>query len=340
MKRKYQTLILTPLFLVGIGCEIFQKKSDKQPAAATIEIRESQEVMAKIGDLPLLEVILTPSKLPIISGVGSLVLQIKNAPALSRFECDLSGQPIDGCVDGLILKTPSQVGEYQLKVFALMEAKIVAQGVSASFKVDDLKTSGPVADMMSEAENPLSLKLLSVKQDTHDLLFPNQPIILKQKLKTDFTFQVKDPKSCPADVVVFCRFGSPSTNNPWTLCNTNQSLTLAPESQSLGRQSVEFEARCKDTIGPRLVVAIDAVTEDYEFLKLTYLKDQSSRFYLFPVRESDCALDDRRYECKTQGGAFSRCLQANILNDLKEAVEVRLVCQDKMGPILSVGPTN
>lgn len=340
MKYRFHVFILSPLFVLGFGCESFQKKSDKQPAAEIIEKRESQEVTAKIGDLPLLEIILTPSKLPIITGVGSMVLQIKKVPPLARFECDLSGQPIEGCVDGFILKTPSQVGEFQLKVFALLESKIVAQGVSAVFKVDNLKSSVPGADGNSETDNPLSLKLLSVKQDTKDLLHPNQPIILNQKLKTDLTFQIKDPKNCSNELVVYCRFGSPSTNNPWTLCNTNQSLTLSPESQSLGRQSVEIEARCGDTIGPRLVVAMDAVTEDYEFLKLNYLKDQTNRFYLFPIRESDCALDDRRYECKTPGASFARCLQANILNDLKEAIEVRLVCQDKVGPILSVQPDN
>jgi hypothetical protein len=340
MKYRYQAFILSPLLVVGFGCEALQRKSDKQPAAETIEIRESQEVTAKIGDLPLLEIILTPSKLPITAAVGSMVLQIKNAPPLVRFECDLSGQPIDECVDGFILKTPSQVGEYQLKVFALMDSKIVAQGVSAVFKVDNPKTNVPGSDGNSETENPLALKLISVKQETKDLLIPNQPILLKQKLKTDFVFQIREPKSCLTELVVYCRFGSPSTNSPWTLCNTNQSMTLSPESQSLGRQSVEIEARCGDTIGPRLIVAMDAVSEDYEFLKLSYLKDQTNRFFLFPMRESDCALDDRRYECKTPGGSFSRCLQANILKDLKETVEVRLVCQDKIGPTMNVRPTN
>lgn len=252
-----------------------------------------------------------------------LVLGIKNAPKGSVFECEMGNDPLAPCYDGATLKRPLQDGRYSIAVDALVDGKRVATGISPPFTI----AKGAIGTTSEDSSNPLSLK------------FTEQSVqfAMTAAKSKDFTvrFALVRPNSCDSPEFR-CRLDGAGSFF-WTSCDENStSFTIKSSIIALGPQDLSIQARCGDQVGPILNLRWYGVPDDYQDLMLQDLTDGRGRHLVELVRDIDCPKDKRRFECLIGQGDFALCPNANQFTNPPKGLKVRVSCDGRVGPDLSL----
>ena len=253
---------------------------------------------------------------------SEIELNIKNAPKGSVFECELGKKPLTPCHNGALYKKPVQDGNYLIAVDALVMGKRVATGASQIFTI----TKGVVGTSTDEPNHPLALRITD----------PNIKFGMTVKKSKDFVIPFAFVRVGPCQKKEFrCRIGSP-VSPFWTVCDPDKdAYTVKSALINTGPQDIGIQALCGDQVGPILNLRWYGVPDDYQDLMLQDLSDGQGRHLIELVRDIDCPIEKRRYECSTSGGAFSLCPNSNQLSQPAPGFKIRLSCEGRYGPVLS-----
>jgi hypothetical protein len=252
-----------------------------------------------------------------------LIIGIKNAPKGSSFECELGNQPISPCYDGATFKKPTDDGQYSITVDALVEGKRVATGTSPTFTI----AKGVVGSTSEDPTNPLSLRFTD----------PKIRFGITASKSTDFVLQFALVRANACEKPEYrCRLDGPGSYF-WTACDENStSFTVKTSVIAIGPQDISIQARCGDAVGPILNLRWYGVPDDYQDLMLQDLTDGQGRHLVDLVRDLDCPKDKRRFECSVSQGNFSLCTNANQFTNPPKGLRVRLSCDGRDGPPLTL----
>ena len=300
-------LWLLGLFILAILACTGKKNKDGK--------NEAGDVVAKSSIEGLLDVSVAVRE-------SEVQLNIKNAPKGSVFECELAKKPLVPCYSGALFKKPLQDGNYFVSVDALVLGKRVATGASQIFTI----TKGVVGTSTDEPNHPLALRITD----------PNIKFGMTVQKSKDFVIPFAFVRVGPCQKKEFrCRIGSP-VSPFWTVCDLDKdAYTVKSALINMGPQDIGIQALCGDQVGPILNLHWYGVPDDYQDLMLQDLSDGQGRHLIDLIRDIDCPVEKRRYECSASGGAFSLCPNSNQLSQPAPGFKIRLSCEGRFGPALS-----
>ena len=250
---------------------------------------------------------------------NSLTLLVSEVPEGAELECHLGQMPLVPCTNNAVFMLPP-IGTHTITAVALKDDRIISLFESDSFEV--------VGNDQTGTSDDLNL-LLIPKNDDFEL---HQTHLLTEPFVAEFDFETA-PK---CDVELKCAFG-PSNTQFWGVCDVDgKSFTVTPEMLALGAQTVKVRAQCGDDIGPELHYPINAVPAAYEPLMLFEHKDSLGRHVFELVNQTDCTAEPERvkFECREPGSEYTSCV--NSLQDPTVGTEIRIVCEDIVGPALTI----
>lgn len=257
-----------------------------------------------------------------------MMIHVGNVPAGSTLQCHLDDKPMSACKDGSLYARPAE-GDHKVTATSIKDGVTTAIGESEPFQV--LPGTGGDVDAENNPRNPLNLQV-------DDVTFANGATVPMTK---DFVAKFKFTKapSCEAGKLqVRCQYDS-RTSPFWVDCDEGgNSFTISKDLLAMGLQYLAVVASCGDEPGPILTLFWWGVPdESYQPLQLSEIKDDAGRHILSLVRDDDCPESLQAFECAPAGTEeFARCANGNVVDNPDAGYQVRMTCEGRQGPVLSL----
>jgi hypothetical protein len=301
-----------PLLLIAAILSPSCKKGDDNP---TEDITQPQQVEADSNSDGIMRV-------EVEFKDENLLVRIQDKPTTGEMICELNGQKLDKCEDGMLISKP-QTGSYRLRVRVQDKDQLISVG-ETRFQTGDVPTPTVSDEPDPDAKDPLALEIANSEYVNGSAISIDKDLVLQ--------FKFRNNPGCKP--VLRCSFDKLDSGFA-PLCNQAMGHKFSAGNLARGLQYFSVRASCEQRQGPELIGYWYGVPSDYQPLQIESSLVGTDNHVFRLVKANDCPENLLKFQCaETTGAEFTSC--SGSRKSPKPGLRVRANCNGQAGPALTI----